>query len=54
MDWYWIAAIIVAIALVLAIASRGKERPKRINLFRQRDSLFTKAERSFIGVLDQA
>ena len=54
MDWFWIAAIAVAIIVVFKIASRGKERPKRISLFRQRDALFTAAERSFLGVLDQA
>ena len=54
MDWYWIVAIMVAIGLVLAIASKRSETPKRISLFRQRDALFTAAERSFLGVLDQA
>ena len=54
MDWFWVAAIAVAIIVVFTIAARGKERPKRIILFRQRDALFTVAERSFLGVLDQA
>ena len=54
MDWVWIAAIAVAIVVIFTIASRGKEQPKRISLFRQRDALFTAAERSFLGVLDQA
>lgn len=54
MDWFWVAAIAVAIIVVFTIAARGKERPKRIILFRQRDALFTAAERSFLGVLDQA
>jgi len=54
MDWFWVAAIIVAIVVVFAIASRREEKPKRIGFFRQRDALFTDAERSFLGVLDQA
>ena len=54
MDWFWIAAIVVAIVVVFSIASKGKEEPKRVSLFRQRDALFTAAERSFLGVLDQA
>jgi len=33
MDWYWIAAITVAITLVYAIASKRKEKPRRIRLF---------------------
>lgn len=54
MDWFWIAAILVAIALIIAVASKRKVEPRRIRLFRQRDALFTKAERSFLGALDQA
>ena len=54
MDWYWIAAIAIAITLVYVIASRGKEKPRRIRLFTQHNALFTAAERSFLGVLDQA
>jgi hypothetical protein len=54
MDWFWVAAIAIGVVAVFAIAFRGKERPKRIILFRQRDALFTAAERSFLGVLDQA
>ncbi len=54
MDWYWVAAIAVTVVVIFTIASRGKEQPKRISLFRQRDALFTPAERSFIGVLDKA
>jgi hypothetical protein len=54
MDWIWIAAIVVAIFIIVTIASKGKEKTKRIILFRQRDALFTAAERSFLGVLDQA
>jgi hypothetical protein len=54
MEWFWIAAIVVAVVVVYTIASKRKGQPKRINLFRKRDALFTEAERSFLGVLDQA
>ncbi len=54
MDWIWITGLAVALVLVFAILSRRKEDPKSVRLFRQQDSLFTPAERSFLGVLDQA
>lgn len=54
MDWHWFAAIAVAVVVTFAIASRRKKQPIRVSLFRQRDALFTAAERSFLGVLDQA
>jgi hypothetical protein len=54
MDWFWIAAAVVAVVVVFTIAFKGKDKSKRISLFRQRDALFTAAERSFLGVLDQA
>jgi hypothetical protein len=54
MDWVWIAAIAVAIVVAFRIASRAKKQPRRIILFAQADGLFTAAERSFLGVLDQA
>lgn len=53
MDWIWIATIVVVL-IVLAIASRKKKQPIRVSLFRQRHALFSPAERSFLGVLDQA
>ena len=54
MDWFWMAAIAVAIIVILMIASKAKEKSRRIILFRKRDALFTAAERSFLGLLDQA
>lgn len=54
MDWYWIAAIAAVTVFVFTIASKGKREPRRICLFIQRDALFTPAERSFLGVLDNA
>lgn len=54
MDWIWVTAIVVAAIVVFTIAVRGKQHSKRIILFRQRVALFTAAERSFLGVLDQA
>ncbi len=54
MDSFWIAAIVVAIIVIFIIASKGKKKPRRIILFRKRNALFTAAERSFLGVLDQA
>jgi len=54
MDWIWIAGVAVVLVLIFAISSRRREKPKRVRLFRQQDSLFTPAERSFLGVLDQA
>ena len=53
MDLFWIAAIVVVIIVVVTIASKRKKESKRIRLFRRRDALFTAAERSFLGVLDQ-
>jgi hypothetical protein len=54
MEWFWIAAIVVAVVVTFKIALIRKDQPKRIGLFRRRDALFTAAERSFLGVLDQA
>lgn len=54
MDLIWVAAIVVAIVVVVSIASKRKKEFKRASLFRQRGALFTAAERSFLGVLDQA
>ena len=54
MDWIWIAAIGVAIVVVVSIASKKKKGFNRTGLFTQRSALFTAAERSFLGVLDQA
>ena len=54
MDSYWIVAIVVAVVLFFAIAFRKREGPKRARLYRRRDALFSAAERSFLGVLDQA
>ena len=54
MDWAWIVVLVVAIVVGIALASRGKKPPRRISLHQQRDGLFTAAERSFLGVLDQA
>jgi hypothetical protein len=54
MDSFWIAAIVIAIIAIFIIASKGKGKSRRIILFRKRDALFTPAERSFLGVLDQA
>lgn len=54
MDLFWIAAIVIAIFVIFAIASKRKKEPGRIRLFRRRHKLFTAAERSFLGVLDQA
>lgn len=54
MDWYSIVVLLVAVGVVFTIASKVKTGPKRVSFFRQRDALFTAAERSFLGVLDQA
>jgi hypothetical protein len=54
MDWPWIAAIAIILFVVLRIFFAGKGDAKRARLFRQRKALFTPAERSFLGVLDQA
>lgn len=54
MDLIWIAGLAIVLVLVFAIASRRKKEPRSVRLFRQRDSLFTPAERSFLGVLDKA
>ena len=54
MDLFWVAAIVITVVVVCKIVSRGKKQPRRVILFRQRDALFTAAERSFLGVLDQA
>jgi hypothetical protein len=54
MDWIWIIGVIVVLILVFAALFKRKEGPKRLLLFRQVDSLFTPAERSFLGILDQA
>lgn len=54
MDWFWIVAIVIAVVVIFTIASKGKKDSKCISLFRRRDTLFTAAERSFLGVLDQA
>jgi hypothetical protein len=54
MDLIWIAGLAVFLVLAFAISSRRKEEPEGVRLFRQQDSLFTPAERSFLGVLDQA
>ena len=54
MDWTWIAGLVAALVLIVAIASRRKKESKSDRLFRQQDSLFTPAERSFLGVLDKA
>ena len=54
MDWIWISGAAIVLVLVLAISARRKEEHKSVRLFRQQDALFTPAERSFLGVLDQA
>ncbi len=54
MDWFWITAIALAIVAIFKLATRGGEHRRRITVYRQRDALFTAAERSFLGVLDQA
>ena len=54
MDWHWTAAIVVTAVLFFAIAIRIRKEPKRARLYRRRDALFSAAERSFLGVLDQA
>jgi hypothetical protein len=54
MDWVYIVLIVVVVAFIFVAASKGTRGLKRENLFRQKHSLFTRAERSFLGVLDQA
>ena len=50
MDLTWIAVIVVVIFVVIALKRKGGG--KHTVLFRQREALFTAAERSFLGVLD--
>jgi hypothetical protein len=54
MNWTWLAILAVALIVILKVVSRGKDRSSRQTLFMKRDVLFTAAERSFLGVLDQA
>ena len=54
MELIWIVGLALVLVVVFAISSRRKKEPKSVRLFRQQDSLFTPAERSFLGVLDQA
>ena len=54
MDLSWIIGLAIVLVVVFAISSRRKKEPKSVRLFLQQDSLFTPAERSFLGVLDQA
>lgn len=54
MDWFYKVAIAVAVVLALRIATARKRQTRQTILFRQRETLFTAAERSFLGVLDQA
>jgi len=54
MDLVSIAGLAIVLIVVVAILLRRKKEPKSVRLFRQQDSLFTPAERSFLGVLDQA
>ena len=54
MDWLWIVALAIVLIAGLRIVFGGRETPRRAILFMRRDTLFTAAERSFLGVLDQA
>lgn len=54
MDWLWMAVISVGAIVVIAMVSRGKGPSERPRLFRLHETLFTPAERSYLGVLDQA
>lgn len=54
MDTTYIIFFIVVAAVVIAVLRRGKSAGVPQSLYKQRDSLFTPAERSFLGVLDQA
>lgn len=54
MDWLYILLFIVVVTMVLANLKRGQAQLKSKCLFKKRDALFTAAERSFLGVLDQA
>ena len=54
MDLVYIVVIVVVVAFIFVVASKGRRGPKREHLFNQKQALFTAAERSFLGVLDQA
>jgi len=54
MELTWIVGLALVLIVVLAILSRRSIERKRVRLFRQQDSFFTPAERSFLGVLEGA
>lgn len=54
MDWIWVVAIVFAAFVIFSMMTRGSREQKPLRRYRQRGSLFTAAERSFLGVLDQA
>jgi len=54
MDWFWIVAVVGAVFVIYLMASKSGRKERPVRRFRQRDTLFTAAERSFLGVLDQA
>lgn len=54
MDPIYILLVLVIVAMAVALLKRMKRQLKPKSVFKQRDGLFTSAERSFLGVLDQA
>lgn len=54
MDWWFIVVIVVVLLGALIVAAKSRTPPAKNSVFQQHDSLFTAAERSFLGVLDHA
>jgi len=54
MHWFWLAAIAITVVVIFKIVFRGGDQPEQRAIYMKREALFTAAERSFLGVLDQA
>ena len=54
MDWFFVIAVVLILAIAVAIALAPKAPRSEHLPYRKKASLFSEAERSFLGVLDQA